>query len=191
MVTKEEYIEILKERNRKKKFKTIILDLVKEFLLETGRIVVTQLIKNLMSYHDGIKKYWIREAVFFMILNKIVDFKIVHQCAKRPTIEIWLNNDQIVKVEAEDPAPAPEPKEERKGNFPVFLSPSVIQSAQEQISRLRCFLVADENNKKADRTNMVISITENRQLTLTFQAESFQSMEAFISLITHKSWRDE
>jgi len=185
MLTKEEYIEILKERNRKKRFKTIIVDLVKEFLLETGRIVVTELIKDLMSYHDGVREYWIREAIFFMILNEIVDFKIVRQCAKRPTIEIWLKNDQI--VEAEEPAPA----EEKQDNFPVFLSPSVIQSAQEQISRLRCFLIADENNKKADRTNMVISITESKQLTLTFQAESFQDMETFISLITHKSWRDE
>lgn len=187
MLTKQEYIEILKERNRKKRFKTIIVDLVKEFLLETGRIVVTELIKDLMSYHDDVREYWIREAIFFMILNEIVDFKIVRQCAKRPTIEIWLNNDQI--VEAEEPAPAP--AEEKQDNFPVFLSPSVIQSAQEQISRLRCFLVADENNKKADRTNMVISITESKQLTLTFQAESFKDMETFISLITHKSWRDE
>lgn len=196
MLTKDDYIEILKERNRRKKFAGRVIDLVKEFLIEAGKIALHELIKTMLSYNEDIKTHWIRESVFILILEEKVDFEIIKDCLTRPMIRVWLASKEIAQIVEEETAPAPaeepaEPVEERPDNFPVFLSPSVRESAQEQISRLRCFLLADENNKNAAKTNMVISITEGKQLTLTFQADSFQSMETFISLITHKSWRDE
>ena len=67
--------------------------------------------------------------------------------------------------------------------FPVFLSPSVRESAKEQIARLKCWLMADDNNKRASETKMVMSITDSGQLTITYQAETFEGLQAFIASI--------
>lgn len=196
-MTKEEYIQVLKDRNEIKPFRTRLVEIIKEVLQEIGRIAIPELIRILLDRYD-VKKYWIRDAIYWLIINNEIDFYFVRECFLRPVLEIWLIEKPQLRLvseekeeikEEEQEQEEPEQPEEQHAAFPVFLSPSVRESAKEQISRLRCFLIADENNKKAQDSSMVISITESRQLTLTYQADSFESMETFINLITHRNWR--
>lgn len=197
-MTKEDYIRILKDRNEIRPFRTRLVEIIKEVLQEVGRIAIPELIRIILDRHD-VKKYWIRDAIYWLIINNGIDFVYLRECFVKPVLEIWLIEKPQLRLVSEgqeqsEQSEQPEQEEtehpdEQPAAFPVFLSPSVRESAKEQISRLRCFLIADENNKKAQDSNMVISITESRQLTLTYQADSFESMETFINLITHRSWR--
>lgn len=191
-MTKEDYIRILKDRNEIRPFRTRLVEIIKEVLQEIGRIAIPELIRIILDRHD-VKKYWIRDAIYWLIINNGIDFVYLRECFVKPVLEIWLVEKPQLRLVSEEKEEIkeeqPEQIEEQPAAFPVFLSPSVRESAKEQISRLRCFLIADENNKKAQDSSMVISITESRQLTLTYQADSFESMETFINLITHRSWR--
>ena len=191
-MTKEDYIRILKDRNEIRPFRTRLVEIIKEVLQEVGRIAIPELIKIILDRHD-VKKYWIRDAIYWLIINNGIDFVYLRECFVKPVLEIWLVEKPQLRLVSEEKEEIKEEQseqpEEQPAAFPVFLSPSVRESAKEQISRLRCFLIADENNKRAQDSSMVISITESRQLTLTYQADSFESMETFINLITHRSWR--
>ena len=191
-MTKEEYIQVLRERNTRKPFKILLVELVREYLEHIDKISISELIKMMVD-RNNVQKYSIRDAIYWLIINDKLDFNFLNKGTSKPTLEIWLIKKpklKLVKRSKEEQNQEQE-QEQEPTVLPVFLSPSVRKSAKEQIARLRCFLIADENNKKAKSSNMVISITESKQLTLTYQADSFQSMETFINLIMHKSWRDE
>ena len=46
---KENYIQLLKDRNEKRPFKTRLVEMIKEFLKEAGRITISELIKALLA----------------------------------------------------------------------------------------------------------------------------------------------
>lgn len=184
---KENYIQLLKDRNKARPFKTRLVEMIKEFLREAGRITIAELIKALLAQYD-VKKYWIRDAIYSLIINNEIDFDFVRECLVRPVLEIWLVekpqlrlvSEEQEEIKEEEPEQQPESEEPV---FPVFLSPSVRESAKEQIARLKCWLMADDNNKRASETKMVMSITDSGQLTITYQAETFEGLQAFIASI--------
>jgi hypothetical protein len=184
---KENYIQLLKDRNEARPFKTRLVEMIKEFLKEAGKITIAELIEALLAQYD-VKKYWIRDAIYYLIINNEIDFDFVRECLVRPVLEIWLVEKPQLRLvsEEEEEIKEDEPEQQPESEqpvFPVFLSPSVRESAKEQIARLKCWLMADDNNKRASETKMVMSITDSGQLTITYQAETFEGLQAFIASI--------
>ena len=122
---KENYIQLLKDRNKARPFKTRLVEMIKEFLREAGRITIAELIKALLAQYD-VKKYWIRDAIYSLIINNEIDFDFVRECLVRPVLEIWLVEKPQLRLVSEEQEEikeneGPQPSRERSALAPLWV----------------------------------------------------------------------
>lgn len=169
-MTKQEYIEYLKKRDQEYTFKNYLVDTVLEHVKAVGKIAAKEIMKQLLN--DNVKKYWIRHAIYRLIIDGFLDFSIVtsrkYGTKSQPQIEVWAKeqNTAIEKETASKPV-----EQETAEHLPTFLSDQVKSNVVEQIAKLQCYLYCDESNRNSHNNNLIMTLLEDGSLSIIYKAK--------------------